>query len=131
MFTTIEQVKELTGYDVEQEVITMAQNIIEAYVGKVEQQVQDPIDRMLLGKAVSYQSAYMRDNALMIFEQVATTYIAQFGQTMTFRGNDTATPFIAPLAVISCGKLSWKSNRSVKTGSMYDRGPTAYDWRRN
>lgn len=129
MFTSVEETKELTGYDVENTTIIMAQGIIEAYVGRIEAQVFDPTDRALLTSATAYQAAYMNENSEMIFEQVAASYIAQFGQAITFRGSDMASPFVSPLAQLACSKLSWKRNRSVRTGSIYDAGETAYDWR--
>lgn len=129
MFTTIEQVKELTDYDVEQKTIIMAQNVIEAYVGRDEVEIVDANDLALLGKATAYQAAYMANDAEKIFEQVAVTQMAQFGQSITMR-TDGVSPWVAPLAIIACNRLSWKRMRSVKTGSIFYQPPTESRWDR-
>lgn len=122
MFTTIEKTTELTGKDVSQETIIMAQNIIEAYVGRDEIDVTDPTDRALLQKAVAYQAAYMHEDEAKVFEQMGAVQIMQFGQMITF-GQDGTQPWIAPLAVIACKRLSWKGMRSIRTGALFPRGP--------
>lgn len=128
MFTTINEVKELTGYDVSQETIIKAQAIVESYVGRNETEVIKSSDRALMGKACAYQSAYMEGDESKIFEQAAVTQIAQFGQSISMR-NDGAAPWVAPLAVIACQRLSWKRMRSVKTGSMWYHAPVREGWR--
>lgn len=128
MFTTVEQVKELTGKDVSQETIIMAQNIIEAFVGRDEIEVNGANDRALLGKAVAYQSAYMHDDEAKVFEQMGATQIMQFGQMISFDA-DSDSPWVAPLAVISCRRLSWKGMRSIRIGSLYPRGNDSDGWR--
>lgn len=128
MFTTIEQVKELTNVDVPQETIIMAQNIIEAFVGRDEIEVIHPNDKALLGKATAYQAAYMFGDEAKVFEQAAVTQTTQFGQAISYRG-DGSSPWIAPLAVIACQRLSWKRMRSVKTGSIFYHAPVVEGWR--
>lgn len=129
MFTTIEQTQELTAKEVTQETIIMAQGIIEAYIGKVEVEVTDPNDRALLGKAVAYQAAYMFGDEAKTFEQMGATQIMQFGQMVTF-ANDGTSPWIAPLAVLTCKRLSWHRIRSIRTGSLFPKGPVGNEgWR--
>lgn len=122
MFTTIETVKELTGKTVTQETIIMAQNIIESYIGRVEVDVSNPSDRDIAGKAVSYQAAYMFGDEARVFEQMGATQIMQFGQMVTFSPGSEA-PWVAPLAVMACKRLSWRRLRSIRTGSLWPRGP--------
>lgn len=122
MFTTIEQVKELTAKDVSQDTIIMAQNIIESYIGRIEIDVTYPTDKALLGKAVAYQSAYMEGDEAKVFEQMGAQQIMQFGQMITF-GQDGTQPWIAPLAVLTCKRLSWKRIRSIQAGPTYPHGP--------
>ena len=117
MFTTVERVKGLTGYDVTLETIGMAQGIIEAFIGRVEVEIEDPTDRMQLEKAVSYQAAYMRDNFARVFEQVGVKQIAQSDGLMSLHW-ENAAPFIAPLAFLTLKNLSWRGIRSVHTGPM-------------
>ena len=128
MFTTVTQVKELTGYDVTQEAIIMAQSIIESYTGRVEVDVQEPSDHVLLGRATAYQAAYMTKNGEMIFEQLSAMQIMQFGQMVTFSQGNSASPFVAPLAVLACKNLSWNRIRSVKTGSIFDTPVQPSNW---
>lgn len=119
MFTTVEEVDTLTGYTVENATIHMAQSIVEAYIGKVEVEVSDANDLALLAKATAYQAAYMVNDAARVFEQISAQQIMQFGQMMTFRADQPESPFVAPLAIMACRKLSWKRLRSVKTGSIF------------
>lgn len=76
MFTTVDNTKTLTGYDVTVEQVYMAQTIIETFCGRVEAEVTTPNDRALLAKATAYQAAYVSKNYETIFEQVAVTSIA-------------------------------------------------------
>lgn len=124
MFTTIERVKELTNADVTQETIIMAQNIIEAFIGRDEVEVQVANDKALLDKATAYQCAYMVGDEAKVFEQASTSQIMQFGNLVSFT-QDGASPWIAPLAVIACKRLSWRRMRSIKTGGIFDRPVTA------
>lgn len=127
MFTTIERVKELTGKDVSQETIIMAQNIIEAFVGRDEIEVNSANDRALLDKAVAYQSAYMHDDEAKVFEQMGATQIMQYGQMISFDAK-SSSPWVAPLAVLACKRLSWSGMRSIKTGPIFRSTPSTSGW---
>lgn len=129
MFTTTEQVMELTGYEVTNATVSMAQNIIEAYIGRDEVNITDGNDLSLLEKATAYQAAYMVNQKDLVFEQVSAQQIMQFGQMMTFKADEPAAPFVAPLAILACKRLSWKRLRSVKTGSIFYRPPVQNTWR--
>lgn len=127
MFVTGGEIYELVGHNVPQSVIIQAQNIIEAFVGRDEIDVTDPRDRSLLAKATAYQAVYIEENPARVFEQAAITQIAQFGQSISIR-QDGASPWIAPLAIIACQKLSWRRMRSIKTGSTFHTGPVESGW---
>lgn len=130
MFVTITDVKRITGYDVTVDQITSAQYIIESYIGHIEAEVNDATDKMLLSRATAYQVAYMKDDPVRIFEQVSVKQIGQFGQLLTFRDGDKASPFVAPLAVLACRNVSWRKMRSVRTGTIYGRAPEPERWDR-
>lgn len=130
MFTTIEAVKEITGKDVTAEDVIMSQHLIESYVGRVEEDITGATDKELLGKAVAYQCAYMKDDPAKTFEQISATQIMQFGQMVTFTG-DGVSPFVAPLAVIACKRLSWKGIRSIKTGPLLPNRGRPTEWVRD
>lgn len=129
MFTTTEQVLELTGYATSIEGILRAQTVIEAYVGRVEAEVDNANDVMLLARATAFQCAYMGDEeGLDIFTQVAAVQTMQYGASVRYRENDIAAPFIAPLAVFACRNLTFKRIRSVKTGRIFQNVPVP-EWR--
>jgi hypothetical protein len=70
MFATTRDVERLTGYVVTQDVLSRAQAILEVYIGRIEQDVTNMKDNALLGRALAYQAAYMRDNSEQIFEHL-------------------------------------------------------------
>lgn len=126
MFTTIEQVKSLTGYDVSLDQITRAQGILESFLGKVELEIESAYDLAIMGRATAYQSAYMANDTEKVFEQVAIKQVLQADGGVTLDTNRHA-PWIAPLAHIAMSSLTWKRSRSVKTGPVFNStGPVPY-----
>lgn len=128
MFATINDVERITGYEVTEDLVVQAQMIIESYVGRTEVEVTNASDQLLLARATAYQAAYMKADPMRIYEQMAVKQLGQFGQLVTFRDTDTAAPFVAPLAVMACHRLSWKRMRSVKTGTIYGPNPPVEGW---
>jgi hypothetical protein len=128
MFATTTDVKTVTGKIVDASLVQRAQYAIEAYIGKFEAEISDANDTEILKRAVSYQSAYMLNNEDIVFEQMAASTIGQNDAYTTFKQNDNASPFIAPMAVMVCSKLSFIKTRSVYTGRHIDISSTA-DWR--
>jgi hypothetical protein len=118
MFTTIAQVKTITGKIVKSDLIERAQYAIEAYIGKFEAEVTDTGDKEILKRAVAYQSAYMVNNEDVVFEQMAVSTTTQNDSSTTFKQSDLTSPFIAPMAVMMCSKLSFMKSRSIKTGKI-------------
>lgn len=130
MFTTVDNTKTLTGYDVTVEQVYMAQTIIETFCGRVEAEVTTPNDRALLAKATAYQAAYVSKNYETIFEQVAVTSIASTdGGTVLDIG--MASPYLAPLAVFAMRNLSWRKSRSIGLAPMFTKGKRRADWTTN
>lgn len=125
MLSTINSVKEYTGYDVDLELIKRAQGIVEIYVGKDEVDVENPSDLLLLDKIVSYQSAYMLENEDIVFKQVGST-----GDGTQNYNLKIDAPFIAPLAAIASNGLSWNKSRSYRTGKIFQRHNWGRDWTR-
>lgn len=118
MFATTTQVKTITGKTVTAGLIERAQYAIEAYVGKFEADVTDTNDLEILKRAVAYQSAYMLNNEDIVFEQMAVSTTMQNDASTTFKPGDRVSPFIAPMAVMVCSKLSFVKSRSIKTGPI-------------
>lgn len=120
MFVTVEQTKQTTGIDVTEQAIAIAQMIIESYVGRIEANISDAADLMLLGRATAYQAVYMRENLDTVFEQIDVKSQTGFGSSVAFRDNPVS-PWLAPLAIIACQGLSWKRMRSVRVGAIFSR----------
>lgn len=118
MFSTINSVKEYTGYDVTLDLIKRAQGIIEVFIGKDEIDIENPADLLLLDKMTSYQSAYMLENEDLVFKQIASPSLNLGGSTQTFDTKMMA-PYMAPLAVIAANGLSFNKSRSYKTGRIF------------
>lgn len=127
MFTTTTQVKTITGKIVNAALIERAQYAIEAYIGKFEADVTDTNDLEILKRAVAYQSAYMLNNEDIVFEQMAVSTTGQNDAYTTFKQGDSVSPFIAPMAVMVCSKLSFVKSRSIKTGRIA-QSLTYPDW---
>ena len=128
MFATINDVKDITGKIVNAELVARAQYAIEAYVGKFELDITKTKDVEIMRRAVSYQSAYMLNNEDIVFEQMAVSTTGQSDAYTTFKPGDTSAPFISPMAVMICSRLSFMKLRSVKTGKISEQ-IVASDWR--
>mgnify|MGYP006267769481 CR=1 FL=1 len=127
MFTTITEVKTITGKIVNTSLIERAQYVIESYIGKFESEITDINDLEVMKRAVAYQSAYMLNNEDIVFEQMSVSTTTQNDSSTTFKANDSTSPFIAPMAVMACSKLSFIKSRSIKTGKI--RPTISYpDW---
>lgn len=128
MFSTVNSVKEYTGYDVSLDLIKRAQAIIEIYIGRDEIDVENPADLLLLDKLTSYQTAYMLENEEVIFKQIGLTSI-NLGQQMLDLSQDTNSPFIAPLVFIGSKGLTWNRSKSFRTGKIFQL-PARIDWKK-
>lgn len=128
MFVTTTQVKTITGKVVNAGLVERAQYVIEAYVGKLEADVTDTRDTELLKRATAYQAAYMLNNEDIVFEQMAVSTTMQNDASTTFKPGDSVSPFIAPMAVMVCNKLSFMKARSIYTGKS-SQTTASSDWR--
>jgi hypothetical protein len=118
MFTTINDVKTITGKIVDTALVSRAQYALEAYLSKFESEVTDTVDLEILKRATAYQAAYMLNNEDIVFEQMAVSTTMQNDSSTTFKSGDAVSPFIAPMAVMMCSKLSFIKSRSIKTGKI-------------
>lgn len=128
MFSTVNSVKEYTGYDVALDLIKRAQAIVEIYIGRDEIDVVDPVDLLLLDKITSYQTAYMLENEEVVFKQIALTG-AGTGDSVQDYDIKMSSPFIAPLAVLASKGLTWKRSKSFRTGRIFQL-PARIDWKK-
>ena len=129
MFSTINSVKEYTGYDVSLDLIKRAQSIVEIFIGKDEVDVENPSDFLILDKMTSYQAAYMLENEDLIYKQIGTASVNIGGSVQSF---DTAknSPYVAPLTFLAAQGLSFKKSRSFKTGRIFQYKKDT-NWRAN
>ena len=127
MLSTVNSVREYTGYEVTLELIKRAQGVIEIYIGKDEVDIENPADLLLLDKMVAYQTAYMLENEEIVFKQAALTSQGQTDSLINFNRNMDA-PFIAPLAVLAAKGLSFRKAKSVRTGKIF-QFPKITKWR--
>lgn len=111
-----------TGYtSVTMTQVLQAQFVIEVYTGRMESEINSAHDKGLLARAVIAQCVYMRSNPEVTFEQIAAASIVRGDGSTMFRPGDNASPFVAPLAVMACARLSWKQSRSVTVGKTIGR----------
>ena len=122
MFSTVNSVKEYTGYDVSLDLIKRAQAIVEIYIGRDEIDISDPADLLLLDKINSYQTAYMIDNEEIVYKQIALNSAISENNSQNFDTKMSA-PFIAPLAVLASKGLTWKRSKSFRTGKIFQNYP--------
>ena len=127
MFANTNDVKDITGKIVNNQLVTRAQYVIETYVGKLEAEITNTKDLEILKRAVAYQAAYMENNEDLVYEQMSVSTTGQNDAYTTFRQNDNASPWIAPLAVMVCSKLSFIKSRSILTGKI-SRTISFPDW---
>ena len=127
MLSTVNSVREYTGYEVTLDLIKRAQGIIEIFIGKDEIEIENPADLLLLDKMVSYQAAYMLENEDLVYKQAALT---SQGQTDSLVNFDTRmmAPFLSPLAVMASSGLSFNRSRSYRTGEIF-QFPKITKWR--
>lgn len=129
MSATTEDVLYFTGKNVTQDVVNRAQFVLEVYIGKEEEEFTVLKDVELFRRAICYQAAYMFENEDIVFEQIAASSISQNDSYTTFKQGDQVSPWIAPLAIMACNKLSFYRVRSLNTGRILkDRcNPYLYD----
>lgn len=130
MFTTREAILEKTGVDVDNQTLATAQMMVEAYIGKVEQDITDAGDTALLGRAVTFQAIYINGQVMDILELVAQKSTSIGETTSTFQ-TELMAPFMSPWAAITCRRLTWMGTRSVHTGPVFDRTRYQRVWERD
>lgn len=128
MFATINDVSTITGKLVTDGLISRAQSLLEMYVNKSEAEITKTKDIALMKKAVAYQCAYMVNNEEIVFEQIAARAISQNDSYITFRNNEVSAPWIAPLALITCNRLSFARSRTVVTGKINPSSTVEVAW---
>lgn len=128
MFSTINSVKEYTGYDVTLDLIKRAQGIVEVFIGKDEIDIENVSDLLLLDKITSYQTVYMLENEETIFKQIASISVGT-GDSLQNYDTKMFSPFMAPLAVIASGGLSFRKSKSLRTGRIF-QAINESDWKK-
>lgn len=127
MFATINDVKAITGKNVSSDLLERAQYALEAYIGYFEEDVTDLKDIEICKRATAYQAAYMLNNEDIVFEQMLVSTTGVNDSYTTFKNNDNFSPFISPMSLMICRKLSFMKSRSVYTGKNLSSLPQV-DW---
>lgn len=120
MFVTKERIKQTTGYEVDGTTLALAQMMIEAWVGKPEESVNDSGDRSILAKAVTFQAVYILGSNSDVLQQMAVKSISQ-GEAQYVVDTEKFSPYMSPWAVMTCKNLTWMGTRSVHTGPIWDK----------
>jgi len=130
MFITEREIEAQTGFALSRHSVNLAQMMVESFIGKVEEDIENASDRALLAQAVTFQAIYMEDQPKDVLVQAAVLLSSQGGNQTQFDGKMFA-PFLSPFAVKACQQLSWKKTRSVKTGKVMQSPPkfdSYYRW---
>lgn len=112
MYVLPDKVEELTGIGVTRGDCMIAQAVIEAVTGKVEERVESAQDFELLTRATAYQSVYIAENRDTVFKQVRLRMLRENDYQVSFP-QESMSPFIAPLAEFALRNLSWLRTRSI------------------
>lgn len=121
MFISREEVQSRSGIPVTQDILILAQTMIEAYIGREESEVTEASDQSTLAKATMFQALYIRENTDIVLEQAAVKSLSQNESVIEFNA-ELFAPFMSPWAVAACKRLSWMGTRTVHTGPIFD-GP--------
>lgn len=133
MFVTPERVMRITGYEnITLQDVATAQNMLEAYLGRMEARITDADDLEIMAKATAYQTVYIKADDNHVFEQARVEQIQQDSSAISYRTNDWESPFIAPLAAMAMRHLSWRRSHGITTGRGRNaRRRSLYDWKRD
>lgn len=120
MFVFPSEVENITGYEADQPLCERASYVIEAFIGRTSDEMMDNDwrDWELVKRAAAFQAAYMKNNPNIAYEQAAVASTGTGQMITTFKSGDFTAPWIAPLAVLACRKLSWMRSRSVSTAPI-------------
>lgn len=111
IFATTIKVHEITGCEVDDELISQAQAIVEVVSGRPETAVTNLADRAWLEYAVCWQAAYMSSNT-HVFEQANVKRVEQDRSMVEFGDQLYA---VSPLVIQAVKRVSWNRSRSFGT----------------
>jgi len=118
MLVTPNEIIDRVGYEVTNDVVQAAQMMVEAYVGRVEEDVTEASDRAVMATAITFQAIYIKENKDDAFMQVALKGMT-LGETRSDFVWEKFSPFMSPWAAKSCERLSWMRSRSISTGPVF------------
>lgn len=112
-WTTVQQVKSLTGKAVTDATIDIAEGILATLHGLIPgvERTLTGRDRYFLGMTAAYQAAWVADQP-DLFERLDVSSAGQDGQSAAFKADALV---LAPLARRALKKLSWKGARAIGT----------------
>lgn len=90
----IEKVKELTGLSVNMSQVLMAKSIVEAYIGRLQEELSDKDTEWFI-RCVAYQTKYMSENDVM---SNGYKTVRQDDSTVSFNANYALSPLVIQTA---------------------------------
>lgn len=123
MYATLIKVKELTGADVDDDLIRQAQAIVEVVSGRPETLVTKPGDRAWLEYAVCWQCAYMLNTS--VFDQANVKKVEQDRSMVEFGDQLFA---VSPLVMEAVKRVSWNKSRSIPTNGYTFKSTRMPSW---
>jgi hypothetical protein len=120
MFITVEDIKDETGIDVEQQTLVLAQLMMETWVGKAEVEIDDAGDLETMRRATLFQALYIAGSEEVMLQQASVERLT-IGESSTTFDTSRFAPYMSPWAVEACRRLSWTGPRTIAIGPMFDR----------
>lgn len=116
---TVDEVTSLTGMNIGEADIAIAQSIVELTCGRAEADLK-PRDQRWMKMAVAYQAAWMASHP-EVFSTMDVSSMSQTDMSVVFR-NDREAVYLAPLARKALRRVSWRGTRSIQVGSDFQSG---------
>lgn len=118
-WATVDNVRTVTGVEVDDDLLTRAQAVIETVADRPASAVQVMLDSdaRRLRSAVCYQAAYMNRNPDLLITGDVTSLSAD-DVSITFRdgtvGDGGLARLVAPLALLALAKVSWLRRKTIR-----------------
>jgi len=127
MFITEREVLTQTGIEVTRTNVSLAQLMVETYVGRGESDIEENKDKELMAQAITFQAIYLDGQPDNVMTTAAATFMSQGSTSVSFNLESFA-PFMSPWALKATQRLSWMRSRSVSTGRVVQkRRGSAFD----
>lgn len=127
MFISKEQIAARSGYDIDQETLSLAHLMIETWVGRTEPEIEDGSDLAILANATMFQAIYISENGDVALVEAAVKS-KTVGESTSVLDTEKFSPYLSVWAWKACQRLSWMGTRTIHTGPVFDRAPRLQRW---